>query len=97
MNEELKDKIELEKAILGLNIVKVCTYTLTFVIISMCISLVVGLFAPNELVSNDEVFKILSPAFQTIIGGFIGIITGIQIGKSSQKDDAPPSNGPEEE
>jgi hypothetical protein len=96
MNEELKDKIELEKATLGLNIVRVCTYTLTFVIISMCVSLVVGLFAPNDLVSNDEVFKILSPAFQTIIGGFIGIITGIQIGKS-QKDDAPPPNGPEEE
>lgn len=96
MNEELRDKIELEKATLGLNIVRVCTYTLTFVIISMCIALVCGLFMPNDVVNNDEVFKILSPAFQTIIGGFIGIITGIQIGSQGKKEETPPE-APEEE
>ena len=36
-------------------------------------------------VDDKVVFDIIGPAFQTIVGGFIGLITGIHIGG---KDDA---------
>jgi hypothetical protein len=41
-------------------------------------AMVVGLF--NNDVSNDKIFEAITPAFQTIIGGFIGLITGIKLG-----------------
>jgi hypothetical protein len=44
----------------------------------------VGMFDSN--VSNDKIFEAITPAFQTIIGGFIGLITGIKIGQDSKDD-----------
>ena len=54
-----------------------CT-TLTVILLSMVGALLVGLF--NPAVDNAEIFKAVTPAFQTIVGGFIGLITGIKIG-----------------
>jgi hypothetical protein len=34
---------------------------------------------------TDKVFQIIGPAFQTIVGGFIGLITGIKIGSDNDK------------
>ena len=39
----------------------------------------------DPTVDDKIVFDIVGPAFQTIIGGFIGLITGIHIGE--KKDD----------
>jgi hypothetical protein len=36
-------------------------------------------------INNEDIFKLLGPAFQTIIGGFIGLLAGI---KFSKEDDA---------
>ena len=38
-------------------------------------------------VDDKEIFAIVGPAFQTIVGGFIGLITGINIGKKSEEAD----------
>ena len=38
-------------------------------------------------VDDKEIFAIVGPAFQTIVGGFIGLITGINIGKKSEESD----------
>ena len=35
----------------------------------------------DPAVDDTEVFKIIGPSFQTVIGGFIGLITGIKIGE----------------
>ena len=40
----------------------------------------------DQTVDDKIVFDIIGPAFQTIVGGFIGLITGIHIGE--KKDDA---------
>jgi hypothetical protein len=40
----------------------------------------------DPTVDDKVVFEIIGPAFQTIVGGFIGLITGIHIGE--KKDDA---------
>ena len=63
--------------------VTVCvTVTLCIVVVGMGGSLLVGLF--DTSIDNSKIFEAITPAFQTIIGGFIGLITGIKIG---QEDD----------
>ena len=59
-------------------IVMSVTITLCFVVAGMVGALLVGLFEPT--INNDKIFEIIGPAFQTVIGGFIGLITGIKIG-----------------
>jgi len=56
-------------------------YTLAVILISMVITMLIGLF--DEKVDNNKVFEIVGPAFQTIVGGFIGLITGIKIGSEN--------------
>ena len=54
------------------------TITLTLILLSMVGVLLVGLFV--DKVDNTKIFEAITPAFQTIVGGFIGLITGIKIG-----------------
>ena len=54
------------------------TTTLCVVVVGMVGAMLVGLF--DENISNDKIFEAITPAFQTIIGGFIGLITGIKLG-----------------
>jgi hypothetical protein len=54
------------------------TTTLTIILLSMVVVLLMGLF--NPVVDNTKIFEAITPAFQTIVGGFIGLITGIKIG-----------------
>jgi len=56
--------------------------TLCIVILVMVTTLMVGLFYKE--VDNAEIFKLISPAFQTIIGGFIGLLAGVKL-KSDDK------------
>jgi len=44
----------------------------------------------DSAVDDKEIFTIVGPAFQTIVGGFIGLITGINMAKKEEekKDDA---------
>jgi hypothetical protein len=66
--------------------VTVCvTITLCVVIVGMVGTMMVGMFDTN--ISNDKIFEAITPAFQTIIGGFIGLITGIKIGQDSNESE----------
>jgi hypothetical protein len=66
--------------------VTVCvTVTLCVVIIGMVGALLLGLF--DRSIDNSKIFEAITPAFQTIIGGFIGLITGIKIGHDDAKLD----------
>ena len=56
----------------------IATCTLTIILLSMVGVLLIGLFNPS--VDNTKIFEAITPAFQTIVGGFIGLITGIKIG-----------------
>jgi len=59
------------------------TATLTIILLSMVGVLLAGLF--NPIVDNTKIFEAVTPAFQTIVGGFIGLITGIKIGTNDDK------------
>ena len=62
------------------------TFTLCLVVCAMVGVFLYGLFLPNSVIDNKDIFPIIGPAFQTIIGGFIGLITGIKIGQDSNDD-----------
>lgn len=51
--------------------------TLCVVILAMVANMMHGLFDPN--VNQEEIFKLISPAFQTIVGGFIGLLAGVKL------------------
>ena len=59
------------------------TVTLTIILLSMVGVLLVGLFV--DKIDNTKIFEAVTPAFQTIVGGFIGLITGIKIGSDDDK------------
>jgi len=60
------------------------TLTLCIVVISMVGAMLIGLFDSN--INNDKIFEAITPAFQTIIGGFIGLITGIKLGQNDNAE-----------
>jgi len=61
----------------------IATISLAVILLSMVLVMLIGLF--HDKVNNDKVFEMLSPAFQTIVGGFIGLITGIKIGQNDDE------------
>ncbi len=56
--------------------------TLAATVLAMVTVFVLGFF--DDKVDNNKLFEIVGPAFQTIIGGFIGLITGINIGRNEE-------------
>jgi hypothetical protein len=55
----------------------IATITLAAILLAMVAGMMAGLF--DEKVDNSKIFEAVLPAFQTIVGGFIGLITGIKI------------------
>jgi hypothetical protein len=61
----------------------IAAWSLVAVIIGMLLMFAYAVIDPNFV--SDKIFQIIGPAFQTVIGGFIGLITGIKLG--SDKDE----------
>ena len=57
--------------------------SLVAVVIVMMFMFIIALLDPA--VDDGKIFEIIGPAFQTIVGGFIGLITGIKIGEDGDK------------
>jgi uncharacterized membrane protein SirB2 len=51
--------------------------TLCISVLAMVIAFMLGLWAKE--VDNAEIFKMISPAFSTLIGGMIGFLSGIKL------------------
>jgi hypothetical protein len=67
----------MEKTKLTFVVTTMVTLTLCLVVIAMVLTLMIGLF--DTVVDNTEIFKLIGPAFQTVIGGFIGLLAGIKL------------------
>jgi hypothetical protein len=76
---------EFQKEILHL--AKVITYTLAFILFCMTVTLLGGLFMPNSVIDNKDIFPIIAPAYSTVIGGFIGWLAAIKINNVMEKSD----------
>ena len=57
--------------------------TLCIAVLGMVTAFLLGLWAKE--VDNAEIFSLLSPAFQTIIGGFIGLLAGVRLSHDEDK------------
>ena len=60
------------------HIMLIAAWSLVAVIVGMLLMFGYAVLDPNF--DTEKVFQIIGPAFQTVIGGFIGLITGIKIG-----------------
>jgi hypothetical protein len=79
----------MEKTKLTFVVTTMVTLTLCAVVLAMVLTLMIGLF--DTVVDNTEIFKLIGPAFQTVIGGFIGLLAGIKLkneDEESTKTDA---------
>jgi len=62
----------------------ICCVSLAIVLMSTVCVVLVGLF--DERVDNAEVFKLINPAFNMIVGAFVGTIAGIRLGKGDKEE-----------
>lgn len=64
--------LEIAKGRIQLTIMKLTAFTLGAIMMSVVLIMLIGMFMPNDLVDNNEIFKIIGPAFSTIVGAFVG-------------------------
>jgi hypothetical protein len=65
-------------------IFRITVFTLALVIITAVAVMCKALFDP--IVDNKEIFAMLSPAFNTVIGAFVGLLGGISLTRPSKED-----------
>ena len=65
------------------HVMLIAAWSLVAVIVGMLLMFAYAIVDPNF--DSDKIFQIIGPAFQTVIGGFIGLITGIKIGSDNDK------------
>jgi hypothetical protein len=76
-----------EKESVVLGIAKQMAFTLCFVVVAMTVALLGGLFMPNSVVDNKDIFPIIAPAFSTVIGGFIGWLAAIKLNNVTKEEE----------
>jgi len=75
-----------EKEIVVLGIARQMAFTLCFVVVAMTVALLGGLFMPNSVIDNKDIFPIIAPAFSTVIGGFIGWLAAIKLNNTTKEE-----------
>ena len=48
-----------------------------------------ALFVPNELVDSTAILETINPAFQTIVGAFVGLLGGLSLNANARDKEAP--------
>lgn len=66
------EQLELEKGKIQLTIMKMAAVVLGTIMMAVVAIFLIGMFVPNHLIDNNEIFKIIGPAFSTIVGAFVG-------------------------
>ena len=81
-----KQPIPDTKEKLTLYVTLMVSTTLCISVLAMVVAFMLGLWAKE--VDNAEIFKMISPAFSTLIGGMIGFLSGIKLmqNEDSKKD-----------
>ena len=66
-------------------VILIATASLSLIVCAMLAMFCYAIIDPNT--DDEEVFTIIGPSFQVIVGGFIGLVTGIKIGKKTNESD----------
>ena len=69
--------------------IRMAVVTLACVVLVVVAALVIGLFMPNHIVDSDKVFEIVGPAFNMVIGAFVGLLGGLSLNANAR--DAKPA------
>jgi hypothetical protein len=79
-------------------VVRVAIVTLSAVILVVVLTLAVGLFMPNDVIESAAILEMVNPAFQTIIGAFVGLLGGLSLNANARdKEPEPEAPAPEPE
>ena len=79
-----KPQIEVKEK-LTLYVTLMVSTTLCISVLGMVFAFLIGLWAKE--VDNAEIFKMISPAFSTLIGGMIGFLSGIKLMQNEETKD----------
>ncbi len=80
------EQLELEKGKIQLSIMKMAALTLGVIMLAVVFIFLIGMFMPNHIIDNNEIFKIIGPAFSTIVGAFVGAFATMMGMKTSEFD-----------
>jgi len=80
------EKLEIEKGKVQIMIMKMAAITLGSIMLSVVGMMLLGLFLPNAMIDNNEIFKIIGPAFSMIVGAFVGAFATMMNMKVSEFD-----------
>ena len=83
MTKKPQEPIRDTKEKLTLYVTLMVSTTLCISVLAMVVSFMLGLWAKE--VDNAEIFKMISPAFSTLIGGMIGFLSGIKLMQNDEK------------
>jgi hypothetical protein len=76
-------------------VVRVAIVTLAAVILVVVLALVAGLFMPNDVIDSAAILEMVNPAFQTIIGAFVGLLGGLSLNANARDKEPEPLPEPE--
>jgi hypothetical protein len=71
-------------------VVRVAIVTLSAVILVVVLTLAVGLFMPNDVIESAAILEMINPAFQTIIGAFVGLLGGLSLNANARDKEPEP-------
>lgn len=80
------EQLELEKGKIQLMIMKIAAFSLGLIMMSVVFMMLVGMFFPNDMIDNNEIFKIIGPAFSMIVGAFVGAFATMMNMKTAEFD-----------
>jgi hypothetical protein len=64
-------------------ILRVTVATLALIVTTTVGVLLFGLF--NDQISNDKIFELIGPAFNTVVGAFVGLLGGLSLNRGSNR------------
>ena len=70
--------------------IRIAVATLACVILVVIVAMVAGLFVADNIVSNDKIFDIIGPAFNTVVGAFVGLLGGLSLNANARDKETPP-------
>ena len=71
-------------------VIRVAIVTLSAVILVVVLALAVGLFVSNDVVNSSAILETVNPAFQTIIGAFVGLLGGLSLNANARDKEPTP-------
>ena len=80
------EQLELEKGKIQLTIMKMVSVVLASIMLAVVFIFLIGMFMPNHLIDNNEICKIIGPAFSMIIGAFVGAFATMMGMKTAEFD-----------